>query len=352
MRHRLLGLCVAACWLSVACAFGQITITAGNIPGPGTVLEGREVYGEFVTVGPSGANQQWVLPDYMWMEMDEIEFVDPDNTPFADDFPNATRAMRTGGEYEGHEGWNYLFQRISQSALWEQGMAFQADTFSFLMPYQDESMRAPLPLTYGSSWTSVAKWVFEPLPGFPFINTDSSIITMDGWGTLTTDFGTKQVLRAFGHTWEIVDPPIGQTTTTEYVYYSWVDQRCVIVCDMTPSEPTTNPNFTTADVTLLGWDFVGVEPARGPVARKLGVGQNYPNPFNPRTTVSLDLARATHVTFEIYDETGRLLFSESMELGAGRHDLPVNGSAWATGNYFARVSAGDERQTVKMQLVR
>ncbi|MDD5089176.1 MAG: T9SS type A sorting domain-containing protein, partial [bacterium] len=82
------------------------------------------------------------------------------------------------------------------------------------------------------------------------------------------------------------------------------------------------------------------------------VSQNYPNPFNPTTALPLSLDKNARVSVKIFDATGRLVSSEDYELGAGEHTLPVNGSAWATGTYFARVSTSDYSQTVKMHLIK
>ena len=117
--------------------------------------------------------------------------------------------------------------------------------------------------------------------------------------------------------------------------------------------PSPDPNFTTGDlyVTQYGGQL-SADPPRGPVADRFSIGQNYPNPFNPTTTLPVELQRNAKVTISIYDETGRLVSNEEMELPAGAHNLPIDGSHWATGAYFARVNADGQSLSTKMTLIK
>ena len=55
---------------------------------------------------------------------------------------------------------------------------------------------------------------------------------------------------------------------------------------------------------------------------------------------------------KIYDETGRQVYTLDAQLSAGAHSLPIDGSQWATGTYFARVSRGARTMTQKMLLMK
>jgi hypothetical protein len=85
---------------------------------------------------------------------------------------------------------------------------------------------------------------------------------------------------------------------------------------------------------------------------------NYPNPFNPRTTFLLEMAREDRVSVVIYGLDGaRVRTLVSGTLPAGRHEIVWDGAddrgrASAAGTYFAKVVAGDLRETRKMSLVR
>jgi len=70
----------------------------------------------------------------------------------------------------------------------------------------------------------------------------------------------------------------------------------------------------------------------------------HPNPFNPSTTISFQLPVASHVKLEIFDANG-------CRVGVG-----LEPTRWyPTGHhgiYFARLTAGDVRQTQKLLLIR
>ena len=89
-----------------------------------------------------------------------------------------------------------------------------------------------------------------------------------------------------------------------------------------------------------------------PLATTFAVGQNYPNPFNATTILPLELGHPSLVKLTVYSIDGRTVQQSLLGLTAGHHDLPIDGSQWSTGNYFAEVIAGKSRQTVRMLLLK
>jgi photosystem II stability/assembly factor-like uncharacterized protein len=83
------------------------------------------------------------------------------------------------------------------------------------------------------------------------------------------------------------------------------------------------------------------------------VSQNYPNPFNPSTTITYELPRATHVSLSVYDILGRelvVLVNERRE--AGVHEVKFDGSAFASGVYFYRLSAAGFVATKRLLMLK
>lgn len=91
-------------------------------------------------------------------------------------------------------------------------------------------------------------------------------------------------------------------------------------------------------------------PARG---FEMGVG---PNPFNPTTTLRLHLPAAARVHAVLYDVSGRRVRTLlDADLPAGEHRAvwdgrDAQGARAASGIYFLRLQAGDERRTAKLIL--
>ncbi len=98
--------------------------------------------------------------------------------------------------------------------------------------------------------------------------------------------------------------------------------------------------------------------SEGPISSFLTLHQNTPNPFNPSTVIRFTLQQSTNVELAVYDVSGQLvksLLSDSMDSGThgvrwnGRND---QGRAVSSGIYFARITAGSHRQSVKLLLMK
>ena len=81
--------------------------------------------------------------------------------------------------------------------------------------------------------------------------------------------------------------------------------------------------------------------------------QNYPNPFNPRTIIPFSLSRAGMVRLSVHDMLGRTVaVLRDENLGAGLHEVVLDASLWASGNYFYRLDADGHVDTKSMQVIR
>ena len=86
---------------------------------------------------------------------------------------------------------------------------------------------------------------------------------------------------------------------------------------------------------------------------KFELWQNYPNPFNPTTTIQYAVPKAEHITLKVYDELGNevtTLVNENKE--AGQYRVSFNGSNFASGIYFYRITAGDFTEVKKLMLLK
>jgi len=90
------------------------------------------------------------------------------------------------------------------------------------------------------------------------------------------------------------------------------------------------------------------------IPEKFDLSQNYPNPFNPETKINFELPKDSKVSLKVFDITGRLIASilDGENFNAGYHTVRFNGTNFASGTYFYRISTGDFVLTKKMQLVK
>jgi hypothetical protein len=80
---------------------------------------------------------------------------------------------------------------------------------------------------------------------------------------------------------------------------------------------------------------------------------NRPNPFNGTTTLEFVLPSVSNVAMEVYDVTGRRVWSRDLrQANAGRHVITFASASLPSGVYFYRVRAGAETVTRKMIIAR
>jgi len=84
------------------------------------------------------------------------------------------------------------------------------------------------------------------------------------------------------------------------------------------------------------------------------LAQNYPNPFNPSTKISFNIPKASNVTMEVYDITGRMVASliDNKFYQTGFYTIDMNGASLSSGAYFYRITAGEFTETKKMLLLK
>jgi len=89
------------------------------------------------------------------------------------------------------------------------------------------------------------------------------------------------------------------------------------------------------------------------IPEKFSLSQNYPNPFNPKTTINYEIPVANHVTIIVYDIMGKEVATLVNQLqDAGYYSVTLDGSDFASGQYFYKLQAGDFSQVNRMILLK
>lgn len=342
MKNHLIIWIVIILFTGIYSTNAQITITQSSFPGAGfSYTSHLMMNGVNFNVGSAGANQTWSFENYEWDNNTLTEIVSPGSTPYGSLFPTATRAIHAT------DGSSYMFERIAANGYYLLGTVSSNDT----MIYNPEWLTALLPATYQTTWSYVLHNEQELEPGVVFLLIDSTISLVDGWGTCTTPYGSSQVLRIQSHHWNQTFLNGEPMFSSEFLSYAWVNSQGIAVVNVDSDDDVVDPNFDYGIIEMME-SSTPADPVRGPLARAFAVEQNYPNPFNPATVLPVELAKNSHVTLTVYDELGRTVSSQAMELSAGHHELQIDGSHWSTGNYFAQVSADGQTATKRMLLVK
>lgn len=103
---------------------------------------------------------------------------------------------------------------------------------------------------------------------------------------------------------------------------------------------------------------VGIDPISSNIPDRFQLFQNYPNPFNPHTSIRYDIANKDHVKLTIYDMAGKQIRTLVNEVQTGGERLIVwngkddNGQQVSSGIYIYELTAGSQKQSRKMVLIK
>jgi len=96
-----------------------------------------------------------------------------------------------------------------------------------------------------------------------------------------------------------------------------------------------------------------VEPVSSLVPDDYELQQNYPNPFNPSTSIEYSIPEESFVELRVYDVLGNEVASLANELQqAGVYRADFTADNLPSGMYFARLTANEFTQVVKMILLK
>jgi glucuronoarabinoxylan endo-1,4-beta-xylanase len=128
-------------------------------------------------------------------------------------------------------------------------------------------------------------------------------------------------------------------------------------CEQQNSIGVSNGAFTAtlgdSSITTFVGDVVTGVDAEPIVPRTFELQQNYPNPFNPTTRIDYAIPQALNVSLKVYNLLGvevANLYTGFRQ--AGNYSAVFDGSAFASGVYFYRLTAGSFVSTRKFILLK
>jgi hypothetical protein len=87
--------------------------------------------------------------------------------------------------------------------------------------------------------------------------------------------------------------------------------------------------------------------------RSIGLSQNYPNPFNPNSDIRYQVSESRSVRLSVFDMLGREVAVLVDEVKSpGTYTVRFDGSGFASGVYYYRLTAGGSVETRKMILAK
>jgi hypothetical protein len=146
------------------------------------------------------------------------------------------------------------------------------------------------------------------------------------------------------YNWETIGFVKGNGTTTETIYYSFIDENV----------STGNYSYRLKQIDYDGtFEYSDIINVSVELPNKFSLFQNYPNPFNPSTNISFIIPEVSEVNLSVYDMLGnkvRTLIDGKKQ--PGTYEIEFNAEGLSSGMYFYRLSSGKYNSTKKLVLLK
>ena len=107
------------------------------------------------------------------------------------------------------------------------------------------------------------------------------------------------------------------------------------------------------DMFIGNHSAIGIHQIGSNIPKVFNLYQNYPNPFNPTTKFRFQIAKLSDTKITLYDISGKevtTLVNEKLQ--PGTYEVQWDGSSYASGVYFYKLTAGYFVQTKKMVVLK
>lgn len=342
MKKPLLALTVALLPLAVS---AQITISQADLAPMFTVIRQSQDTVPTVTPGSAGANQTWNMTGLNNHSVDTLTFTAPQFTPYGSQIPGCNYAIIQTSPINSP---SYIYLNYSPAALEVAGQA--SDPFGLGSPIalalSNFETLIPFTLSYGDTIVDDASGDAQfPLgfdPGIGFVIDSVRIHTRihkhgsaDGWGNVTTPYGTFNVLRVnvLRSQIDTIDiyamgmwaPNFYSQMDSARSYSYWANGVGFPVVELSDDQDMgqiTRGTWLNAAPQVIGVPECVCAPGAG----------IYPNPATNMITLSSD--NKTIVSARIYDISGREVALLDMLNGKVQADV----SNYAGGVYYFRMA--------------
>lgn len=296
--------------LATSISFGQITIDEWDLVGPGDEITQNTDTLPSIAFPAAGTNMTWDMSALNNHTQIVINFVAPGELNNASSFPNSNIAGLNP------DGFEVYFEKDA-TGLRNVGIAgdfFGTGDKQIHINPADELIR--FPANYNDSYTTTTSQYFSvlgsevgsPLDSIVSISSTDKTVDIDGWGSVTTPYGTFEALRmnemsiktdsswaySFG-----IQTLVNNSIDTSYSLVFW------------SNNPGTKFPLVELDLDS-GGNVLSVEWLAGATVASLeentpNASSVYPNPASNEVNVNLD--GPTNATFVMYDLNGKEVMS-------------------------------------------
>jgi len=343
--------------MSCNLAVGQISITSSDMPSPGDTIRKSNALGTgSVDYTLTGENYSWDFSDLfpLYQTVDEYESVS--SVPFlyqlvfipsfvanlAQKYPEVdTLGLPISDPYR--------FFKNTSSAFTDVGFAVTVSDIPLPLRFDSPDVIYDFPVNYGNSDSSFSGINFG-IPDMGFIGIDRKRVNeVDGWGTLTTSYGSFEVLRLKSKVYEtdsiyIDSVSFGYALDRVYTEYKWLANG-----HETPLLQVTEEG---ALVTVVWTDSV-FNPSTAIAEQYLSneTMSVLPNPLSSDGIISVNLTEKSKADILIYNLNGvmvKQIFSGDMVKGENKFAINRNALNLCDGVYMVQLKTASKVLTQKL----
>lgn len=173
-------------------SFAQITVDSDDVISIGDTryMATDSSPDPSIAPGNSGTNQAWDFSNLNSESIEILEFIDPSETPYTSDFPDANIAFTVFG------GYGYLLN--SPTGLYLQGFGQDGGTLELNELWAEWPMEYENTFGWEFQLDTIVVNTFIPLPGADLIRykkDTANISEVDSWGSMSTPMGDYNALR-------------------------------------------------------------------------------------------------------------------------------------------------------------
>ncbi len=245
----------------------------------------------------------------------------------------------------------YSFLKNSSSSYNNAGEVYTISGLPVPLKFNSPDVLYNFPMEYGNQGSSFAEYSIG-LPGVGFIHREiQRNNTVDGWGTLTTPYGTFDVLRQKSEVSEFDSIYLDSLSTglplyREYTEYTWIgkDQKIPLL------------SITTSLGGIIGTyvDSVRVNPSS--INQQIDVANNisvFPNPTTGVVNITADLVATADIKIDVFNNFGVKVIDgivKKNQTGAMLEKINLIDAGLKKGAYIVKISVGN-RKTSKVVIL-
>lgn len=331
----------------------QITLNSNHLINVGDVVEQANDTMPTVTIGSGGASQTWNFSALNQHTLDTSSFVAPGPQPGSSNFPLANMVMVQSGE---DSVWTFINK--SATGLYVVGQSMYVNSVLSTTNFAQTIVSFPSTMgtNYGGNWSGK---IFQTPIGFdpdgpgpePFIDsakvTRASTITsnIDGWGNVTTPYGTFNSLRQLyieenidttwtlsNGNWTIVSPTTAALIGVDPIEYDtnrtarwWTD-------DPSSKFPLVEMDYeANGSVNHVNWQKSAPTTSVEEAVIVNGDFVLFPNPA--KSNITIQTKNASYSIVEILDVSGKLVATHKLL----SNTINIDVSTYNNGIYFYNI---------------